>query len=98
MIQENECIKLPETQEEIDHAEKFCSKLGFLGCIGSADCTHIIWDRVPVAFVSRHTGKEKKPTLAFQIISSRAKKILSCSHAYPGCDNDKTIARFNNSI
>ena len=59
MTQENVCIKLPETEEEIDHAEKFNSRLGFPGCIGSADCAHIIWDRVPAAFLSRHTGKEK---------------------------------------
>ena len=41
---------------------------------------------------------KKKPTLAFQIICSHTKKILSCSHVHPGCNNDKTIARFNNSI
>ena len=61
MTQENVYIKLPETKEEIDYVEKFHSRLGFPGCIESADCIHIIQNRVPAAFLSRHTGKEKNP-------------------------------------
>jgi hypothetical protein len=40
-------IKPPISDHEIDKTLKVYEKIGFPGCIGSMDCTHIPWDRCP---------------------------------------------------
>ena len=66
--------------------------LGFPGCMGSADATHVWWDRCPVSVVSQAKGKEGYPTLGFFTIVNHHKYIQYCSNGYFGATNDKTIA------
>ena len=44
-------------------------KMGFPGAVGSVDATHIRWHMCPVEFVHAATGKEKHPSVAFQVLS-----------------------------
>ena len=55
--------------EELDKVKLVYEKLGLPGCIGSMDCTHILWHRCPKISRNICTGKEAKPTVAFQVIS-----------------------------
>ena len=72
--------------------------LGLPGCLGSIDCVHLVWNNCPVGITSQCKGKEKVPTLAFQVVVSHTRKILSCSQAFYGTVNDKTICRYDSVV
>ena len=67
--------------------------MGFNGAIGSIDCTHILLNKCPKEFVNICTGKEKKPTLAFQVVVSHDRRALMVSDAFFGSYNDKQIIK-----
>jgi hypothetical protein len=67
--------------------------LGFNGCFGSIDCTHIFWKRCPKKWTNYCTGKEKCTTLSFQVAVDHDKRIIMCSGAFFGAANDKLIVK-----
>ena len=67
------------------------AKLGLPGCIGSMDCTHIRWWNCPKHARQASTGKEGKPTLAFQLLVDHSRRILHVSKAFVGAMNDMNI-------
>ena len=91
-------IKLPEQEEEVRHVVDLYTRLGLPGCVGSVDCVHIPWDKCPAGLKSSCVGKEGYPTLAFEVVVSHTRMILSVSKAFFGADNDKTIARYDAAI
>ena len=91
-------IHLPQTEEEFWHVLGRYERVGLPGCIGSIDCVHLIWNNCPVVITAQCKGKEKFPTLAFQVVVSHTRKILSCSPAFYGSVNDKTICRYDNVV
>mmetsp|Transcript_14316 Transcript_14316/g.16648 ORF Transcript_14316/g.16648 Transcript_14316/m.16648 type:complete len:323 (+) Transcript_14316:290-1258(+) len=93
-----EVIKLPETEEELRHVLGLYERKGHPGCVGSVDCVHVIWDQCPAGLHSLCTGKEKVPTLAFEVVSSHTKKILAVTKDFPGTYNDKTISKYDEAI
>lgn len=42
--------------EELDEVRKVYEKLGLPGCVGSMDCTHILWHRCPKVIRNNCTG------------------------------------------
>ena len=52
---------------ELQSVMKVYEKMGFPGAVGSVDATHIRWHQCPVEFVHAATGKEKYPSVAFQV-------------------------------
>ena len=88
----DEHIKMPESEEEIKHVVKQYEERGFPGCVGSVDCVHLVWDKCPAELASACNGKGSFPTLAFQVVCSNRRKIMSCSNYFYGATNDKTIA------
>jgi hypothetical protein len=70
-------------------------KLGFPGCIGSMDCTHIKWDQCPKENRSITKGKEGYPTLSFEVVVDHSRRIHSVSEGFNGTVNDKTISRYD---
>jgi hypothetical protein len=94
----NEFIHLPTTDVELKHVADFYRQLGLPGCAGSADCVHLFWDKCPTLLVSQCRGKEKFPSVVFQVVVSHTKRIMSISQIHMGCDNDKTIARHDSAI
>ena len=80
------------TEEEIAHVLRWYEQRGFPGWVGSVDCVHLIWDRCPASAFSACKGKGSFPTLAFEVLCSNTKKILSVSQFFFGAVNDKTIA------
>ena len=91
-------IRLPENDEELQHVMGLYEKLGLAGCAGSMDCVHFVWDKCPAGLNAVCKGKEKHPTLAFELIASHTKKILSVSQFFWGATNDKSIARYDESV
>jgi hypothetical protein len=88
----------PETEVEIANAMEVYTKLGLPGCIGSADCVHIRWERCPSGNRSFHKGKEGYPTLSYEVTVDHRKKIIAATQGHPGCRNDKTIVKFDGFI
>ena len=83
-------IKFP-TGDSLKLVMDCYNKCGFPGAVGSMDCTHVTWSQCPVNLTNMCTGKEKKPTLAFNCIVDHSRKILYCSDAFFGAVNDITI-------
>jgi len=86
-----EFIYIPEDGDEL---EKICDaykKLGFPGCFGSMDCTHVRWWNCPADEQNAAIGKEGYPTLAFQVLVDHGRRILHCSKAFLGRLNDINI-------
>ncbi|CAM9164621.1 unnamed protein product [Discosporangium mesarthrocarpum] len=42
-------------------------RLGFTDAVGSADVTHLSWNRCPVVDTRSYKGKEGFPTLAYEV-------------------------------
>lgn len=93
-----EHIKLPSDEESLQHVMGLYNKLGLPGCAGSVDCVHVIWDKCRAGLKSQCKGKEDHPTLAFEVVSSHTKRILSVSQFFWGATNDKSIARMDEAI
>mmetsp|Transcript_31718 Transcript_31718/g.43515 ORF Transcript_31718/g.43515 Transcript_31718/m.43515 type:complete len:434 (-) Transcript_31718:776-2077(-) len=76
---------------ELDAVEAVYRKMGFPGCVGSMDCTHVFWDKCPNELRHKCFGKEKSPTLAFQVVVDHARRIHHVSDPFYGATNDITI-------
>ena len=81
------------TSEELQEIRKMYESLGLHGCIGSMDVTHVVWHRCPKVWKVVCSGKEKTPTLAFQVIVDHKRRVYHISHWFYGSYNDKTITR-----
>jgi hypothetical protein len=61
-------------------------------CWLSCGQVHVPWDRCSFADRSWYTGKEKIPTVAYEVTCDHSRKILHATAGYPGSINDKTIS------
>lgn len=86
-----EWIVYPTTAVEAADSLEIYRRLGFPGAVGSVDCTHVLWGRCPAQHHSAYSGKEKKPTVAYEVTVDHTRKILYVSIGHPGSRNDKTI-------
>ena len=91
---EKELIQIPQ-EEELKQIMDDYAKLGLPGSVGSVDVTHCYLDKCPSQYSNLCTGKEKKPTLAFEVVVTHRKKIISISKGEYGSYNDKTICRMD---
>ena len=99
MAQEyNKHIFPPGTDDEIKHTTEEYRRLGFPGCVGSCDCVHIPWDKAPASDIAWYRGKEKYPTLAYQVTVDHKGLAMSVTNGFPGTVNDKTIARYDDFL
>ena len=64
---------------------------GIPGGMGSMNCTHIGQDKCPVGLTHLCKGKEKFPTLSFNVVVDHFRQIHYCSAAYFGATNDLQI-------
>ena len=69
-------IKLPETVEELRRISKAYEDRGFPGSVGSTDGVQITWAGCPYAYRKSFTGKEKYPTLGFNVTVGHDYRIL----------------------
>ena len=88
-------VKIPKTEDELRHVMGLYERHAHPGCIGSIDCVHLAWDRCRSGMQALCTGKEKVPTLVFEVACTHTKRILSCSQWFFGTYNDKTISKYD---
>jgi len=87
----HEFIYIPEGGRELSSICNAYQKLGFPGCFGSMDCTHVRWWNCPGDTQNASIGKDGHPSLAFQVLVDHGRRILHCSKAYLGRLNDINI-------
>jgi hypothetical protein len=84
----------PQNSEELRTQLKIYERLGLNGAFGSTDVTHFPLGKCPRSYGNMCTGKTGKPTLAYSMTCSHARRIYHCTSGFPGSKNDKTISKF----
>jgi hypothetical protein len=67
------------------------ARLGFPGAVGSIDCTHIFWSKCPVELTNLCRGKDKYPSLSFEVVADHTGRIHSCTDGFMGTFHDSMI-------
>jgi hypothetical protein len=83
-------VYIPEAIE-LAEVMKVYRRMGFPGCVGSMDVTHVYWDKCPEVLTFLCKGKEGKPTVSFQVVADHTKRIHHVSKPFYGATNDITI-------
>jgi hypothetical protein len=89
-------VAFPRGEEMNDVMETY-RRLGFPGCVGSIDCTHVKWAACHKDKKWKATGKEGFPTLSFQAMS-HDRKCMHISIAFLGSYNDITISKNDEAV
>lgn len=84
--------------EELEDSMSEYKSAGFPGCLGSTDGVHISWDRCHSQQKMLHTGKEKYPTIAYNVTVNHRRYIMAGSKGFYGSYNDKTIVKYDTFI
>jgi len=84
----------PRNSQELRTQMLIYERLGLNGAFGSTDVTHIPLGKCPRSYANMCTGKSGKPTLAYSMTCSHARRIYHCTSGFPGSKNDKTISKF----
>jgi hypothetical protein len=72
---------------------------GFPGCVGSADCTHIVTESCEFYLKNNHLGlKSSHTTHTFNLTCNHRRRILHTTNGGPGRWNDQTMVRLDNFI
>ena len=90
-------VKRPEG-DDLQSVMEIYEKLGFPGCVGSIDCTHIRWDRCPVSLANLCKGKGQHPTLVFEATVHHNRRVLGMTRSFYGTINDKTIVKSDSYV
>ncbi|CAM9724983.1 unnamed protein product, partial [Ectocarpus sp. 4 AP-2014] len=93
----DEYIYLP-TGEDLRRVMEQYDRIGFPGAVGSTDVTHIYWCMCPYNQARMYTGKEGKPTVAFQVTVDHSGRVLAVTRGFTGATNDKTIIRYDTAV
>jgi hypothetical protein len=86
------------TGERLKKGMQVYQMLGFPGCLGSGDVTHVLWDKCPVQLANLCKGKEGSPSLGYFVLVDHHKYIQYCSNGFEGATNDKTIANVDKMV
>jgi hypothetical protein len=86
-------IKYPKTFAEASESMAMYAKLGYPGGAGSVDVTHVWWANCPAGLASIYTGKEKIPTVAYEVTVDHTCRCMHVSEGHPGSRTDKTIVK-----
>ena len=90
-------VYLPD-KDELPLCEQVYRLLGLPGCFASMDGVHLAWDNCPAPLMPLYKGKEQYPTVAHNVTSNHARRIMCVNGPYPGSKNDKTMARMDAAI
>ncbi len=72
------------------------SKVGFPGCIGLSNCTHIVTDQCEYNLKNNHLGaKNSLTTRTFNSTCNHRRRILHTTNGGPGRWNDQTMIRLD---
>jgi hypothetical protein len=82
--------------EEMNKVVEDYTRMGFPGCVGSMDVTHIMWKQCPSSLRHVCTGRYHCPSVAFQMVCDHTRRIHHVSRPFYGATNDITIT-YNDS-
>ena len=91
-------IRYPKTIDEVRQVHKDYEMRGFPGAIGSVDGVQIAWEGCPWGLRQHCTGKEKYPTVGFNVTVDHAGRCQHATPVMPGRYNDLTKSRFDEFI
>ena len=91
-------IRVPKDLSELRRVSAVYERLGFPGCVGSTDGVQIAWEGCPYAYRSSFTGKEKYPTLGFNVTVDHELRILHVCSMFAGRFNDKTKVLYDDYV
>ena len=89
-----EFTKIPEG-EDLKKVMDIYAKLGFPGCIGSIDATHLKWSMFPKSLSNICGGKESFPAIAYQVVVDHSRRVLHITQGMYGSLNDITITKYD---
>ncbi|CAM9535183.1 unnamed protein product [Laminaria digitata] len=90
-------VRLPEGAD-LERVEGIYRYLDFPGPVGSADCTHVAWERCALSETNNHKGKEGFTAVVFEVTGDHTGRIIASTRGYPGAENDKTVVRRDLSV
>ena len=85
----------PRTPEEIRVAMERYAKVGLPGSIAGVDGVHAFWDKCPASMYALCKGKERRPTVMFNVSSGLNTEVYAMYGPDFGARNDKTAARMD---
>ena len=91
-------IRMPATVEELGIINRAYRRRGFPGCCGSMDGVQLFWDACPYRLRTTFTGKEKRPTVGFNVTVDHDCKFLYVGDLFAGRFNDKTKVRYDRYV
>jgi len=91
-------IYMPTNNEDMEFIEEGYAQYVPPGCVGSINIVHIGWDACAAADHVHYSEKEKYPTIAYEVICSNHKKILSFTLGSPGTHGDKMIIKSDKTV
>ena len=68
--------------EEMNKVVEDYTRMGFTGCVGSMDVTHVMRKQCPSTLRHVCTGRYHFPSVAFQMVSSKSSCISSFLWSY----------------
>ena len=83
-------VYVPEG-EELDSVEEGYRRTGLSGCVGSMDCTHVLWDRAAKKIANQCKQSGCAKTLSFEVAVDHCKRIHHLSKPFYGTTNDKGV-------
>lgn len=94
----DEWVKPELNEETYRPLMQHYAAVGFPGCVGSSDVTHVPWDKTPSRSLRAYTGKEGFPTVAYEVTVSHTMQVLGVTAGFQGSFNDKTIVRYDAGV
>ena len=91
-------IKIPKNVAELNELSVQYESLGFPGCVGSTDGVQIAWEGCPNAYRVSFTGKEKYPTLGFNVTVDHELRVLHVCSMFADRFNDKTKILYDDYV
>ena len=77
--------------EELNKVEEGYRRSGLPGCVGSMDCTHVVWDRAAKKVNNMCKRSGKAATLSFEVVVDHFRRIHHVSKSFYASSNDKHV-------
>ena len=91
-------IKYPRSSEEAASVLRTFERAGFPGAVGSLDVTHVRWARCPARLANTYTGKEKVPTIAYEVVVDHNVRFASSAPLYLSFPTSSPFPHFQRKI
>lgn len=90
-------VRFPEGGDRTAVLQEYAD-VGWPGCLGSTDVTHVRAVNIPYGSRWGFIGKEGVATVAFETTCDHKLRCLGATRGFPGAHNARTIIRFDEYI